>query len=83
MKAERNDETPVFVCFNLPGPQVELLDKEVPHHTLHLAETRGESCGLVSEGLNEARLVLLSEQTKDEGLLARLDDFMGTIHQDA
>lgn len=67
----------------IPGPQVELLDEEVPHHTLHLAETRGEGRGLVSEGFDEACLVLLSEQTKDEGLLTRLNDFMSTIHQDA
>lgn len=67
----------------IPGPQVELLNKEVSHYTLHLAEARGESRGLVSEGLNEARLILLSEQTQDEGLLARLNNFMGTIHQNA
>lgn len=66
-----------------PGPQVELPDEQVPHHTLHLAEARGEGHGLVSEGFDEARLVLLSEQTKDEGLLTRLDDFVGAIHQDA
>lgn len=53
----------------LPRPQVELFDEEVPHHTFHLAEARGESCSLISEGLNEACLVLLSEQTKNEGLL--------------
>lgn len=67
----------------IPGPQVELLDEEVPHHSLHLAEARGEGRGLVSESFNEARLVLLSEQTEDEGLLTRLNDFMSTIHQDA
>lgn len=71
------------LCSVKPGPQVELLDKEVPHHTLHLAETRGEGRGLVGEGFNEAGLVLLSEQAEDEGLLTRLNDFMGTIHQDA
>ena len=70
-------------CPLIPGPQVELLDEEVPHHTLHLAEARGEGRGLVSEGFNEAGLVLLSEQTQDEGLLTRLNDFMSTIHQDA
>lgn len=66
----------------VPGPEVQLLDKEVPHHALHLAETRGEGCGLVSEGFNEARLVLLPEQTQNEGLLTGLDDLMSAIHQD-
>lgn len=66
-----------------PGPQVELLHKEVPHHALHLAEPRGKGCGLVSESFNEARLVLLSEETDNKRLLTRLDDFMSTIHQDA
>lgn len=47
----------------LPGPQVELLDKEVPHDTLHLAEARREGSCFVCEGLDEACLVLLSEQT--------------------
>lgn len=67
----------------IPGPEVELLDKEIPHHTLHLAETGGEGCGLVSEGLDEARLVLLPEQTENEGLLTGLNDFMSAIHKDA
>ena len=67
----------------IPGPQVELLDEEVSHHSLHLAESGGEGRGLVSERFNEAGLVLLSEQTEDEGLLTRLDDCMSTIHQDA
>lgn len=67
----------------LPRPKVEFLDKEVSHHTLHLAEARGEGRGFVSEGLDEAGLVLLSVKTKDEGLLKRLDDFMSPIHQDA
>ena len=53
-----------------PGPEEELLDEEVPHDPLHLAEPRGEGGGLVGEGLDEARLVLLPEQTQDEGLLA-------------
>ncbi len=70
-------------CTIIPRPQVELLDEEVPHHTLHLTEAGGEGRGLVGEGLNEACLVLLSEQTKDEGLLTRLNDFMSTVHQDA
>lgn len=68
--------------FTVPGPQVQLLDKEIPHHALHLAETRGEGCGLISEGFNEARLVFLSEQTEDEGLLTGLNDLVSTIHKD-
>lgn len=67
----------------VPGPEIELLDKEIPHHSLHLAETGGEGCGLVSEGLDEARLVLLPEQTENEGLLTGLNDFMSAIHKDA
>lgn len=69
--------------FIVPGPEVELFDKEVPHHTLHLAEARGEGRGLVSEGFDEACLVLLSEQTKDERFLTRLNYFMSTVHKDA
>lgn len=74
-----------FVIFSpgLPGPEVELLDKEVPHHTLHLTEAWGEGCGFVSEGFDEAGFILLSEQTEDERLLTRLNDLMSTIHQDA
>lgn len=53
----------------MPRPQIKFLDKEVPHHTFHLAETRRECCGFVRESFNEACLVLLSEQTKNEGLL--------------
>lgn len=67
----------------VPGPKVELFDKEASHHTLHLTETRGEGRGLVSERFDEARLVLLSEQTKDERFLTRLNYFMSTVHQDA
>lgn len=67
---------------SLPGPEVQLLDEQIPHHALHLAETRGEGRGLVSEGFNEACLVLLPKQTEDEGLLTGLDDLMSAIHQD-
>lgn len=69
--------------FVVPGPQVKLLDKQVPHDPLHLAETRAEGSGLVSEGFDEAGLILLPEQTKDERLLTRLHDLMSPIHQDA
>lgn len=68
--------------FIVPGPQVELLDKKVPHDTFNLAEAGGEGCGLISEGFDETSFVFLSEQTKDESLLARLNDFMSSIHQD-
>lgn len=71
------------LCWVIPGPKVELLDEEVSHNALHLAEAGGEGRGLVGEGLYEARLILLSEETEDEGLLTRLNDFMSTIHQDA
>lgn len=67
----------------MPRPQIKFLDKEVPHHTFHLAESKRECRGFVCESFNEACLVLLSEQTKNEGLLTRLNDFMSTIHQDA
>lgn len=66
-----------------PGPEVEFLYKEVPHDALHLAETRGKGCGLVSESFNEARLVLLSEEANNKRLLTRFNDFMSAIHQDA
>lgn len=53
----------------MPRPQIKFLNKEVPHHTFHLAESRRERGGFVRESFNEARLVLLSKQTKDECLL--------------
>lgn len=67
----------------MPRPQKEFLDKEVPHHTFHLAESGREGGGFVRERFNEAGLVPLSKQTKDECLLTRLDDFMSPIHQDS
>lgn len=67
----------------MPRPQIKLLDKEVPHHSFHLAESRRECGGFVRESFNESRLVLLSKQTKDECLLTRLNDFMSTVHQDS
>lgn len=80
---KREAHVTVMIGHYLPGPQVEFFHKEVSHDALHLAEAGGESCGLISEGFNEAGLVFLPEQSQNEGLLARLDDFMGSIHQDA
>lgn len=54
----------------IPWPEEELLDKEVPHDSLHLAEAGAEGCGFVGEGFDETCLVLLSEQAEDEGFLA-------------
>lgn len=68
---------------SLPRPQVEIPHKKVPHHSFHMTKTSVKSNSVVCESFDEAMLVLLAEETQDEGFLAGLDDPVCSVHEDA
>ena len=61
---------------------MEVSDEQVLHHSLHLTEALAEADWGPGERLDEASLVLLSEQSQYEALLAAVNDPVRSVHQD-
>lgn len=68
-------------CGMKAGPYVQLFHEQIAHSALDVTITDGELLGAVREGLDEASLVPLPEQTQCERLLAALDDVVRTQHK--
>lgn len=66
-----------------PWPQVELLHEKVPHYSFHVTKASVKGNSVVGESFDEAAFVFLAEEAQNEGFLARFNDPVCSVHEDA
>lgn len=72
----------VTQCY-LPWPQIQLLYEKISHYSFHVTKAGVKGYGVVCESFNKTTFVFLSKEAQDEGFLARFDDSVSSVHQNA